>query len=228
MIHSYPQYLAFVRHGEYYQRADTPSACQAGALTPQGEQQAQAAALAIAEFAHAQQLTLENTVFTSQLLRAWQTGDVLSQHLQQQVPQDFDCKALDDLHERCVGAFANLTRAEIEQAVKADPRNAPMPDNWKSNSHYCLPALGAESLLDAGYRVLQRLQALLAYPSTRLTTVVGHGAAFRHAAYWMGVLPFDDIQRYSMHHGRPLFFKYHPDEGWQKIGGDWKIRETQP
>lgn len=227
MNHAYPQYLAFVRHGDYHQRADTPSACQAGALTPIGEAQAKAAAQEIAEFAHAQQFTLANTVFTSQLLRAWQTGSLLSQHLQQQVPQDFDCKALDDLHERCVGAFANLTRTEIEQAVKADPRNAPMPENWKSDSHYCLPTLGAESLLDAGYRILQQLQALLAYPSTYLTTVVGHGAAFRHAAYWMGVLDFDDIQRYSMHHGRPLFFKYHPEQGWQKIGGDWKIRERQ-
>lgn len=226
MIHAYPQYLAFVRHGDYHQRADTPSACQAGALTSLGEDQAKAAAQEIVQFAEDQQLNLANTVFTSQLLRAWQTGDLLSQQLTQQTQLNFDCQAVADLHERCVGAYANLTRAEIEQAVKSDPRNAPMPENWKSDSHYCLPALGAESLLDAGYRVLQQLQALLAYPSTYLTTVVGHGAAFRHAAYWMGVLDFDDIQRYSMYHGRPIFLKYHPDMGWQKMGGDWKIRKT--
>lgn len=226
MKNNYPQFLAFVRHGDYVQRANTPSACQAGWLTAEGEQQAKMAALEIAQFAQDQQLTLANTVFSSHLLRAWQTGTLLSQQLQQQFAQNFDCKTVDDLHERCVGAFANLTRAEIEQAVQADPRNAPMPTNWKSDSHYCLPAIGAESLLDAGYRVLHIIQSLLAYPSTRLTTVVGHGAAFRHAAYWMGVLQFDDIQCFSMHHGRPLFFRYHPSEGWQKVAGDWKIRET--
>jgi len=224
MTHTYPQFLAFIRHGDYHQRADTPSACQAGALTLEGRQQAEAAAVEISRFAQDQQLSLNQTIFTSQLLRAWQTGSLLSQQLHQQTRQNFNCQAVDDLHERCVGAFANLTRAEIEQAVKTDPRSAPMPENWKSDSHYCLPTIGAESLLDAGNRVLQRLQALLAYPSSRLTTVVGHGAAFRHAAYWMGVLSFDEIQRYSMYHGRPLFFKYLPDEGWQKIGGDWKIR----
>jgi hypothetical protein len=53
---------------------------------------------------------------------------------------------------------------------------------------------------------------------------VGHGAAFRHAAYHLGALRFEQIAGLSMYHGRPLFFEQGLDGRWSKLAGDWKIR----
>ena len=57
-----------------------------------------------------------------------------------------------------------------------------------------------------------------------LKVFVGHGAAFRHAAHILGVLNFDDIAKFSMHHAKPIYIEL-IDDKWVHIGGDWKQRD---
>ena len=59
-----------------------------------------------------------------------------------------------------------------------------------------------------------------------LKLFVGHGAAFRHAAYRLGVLRFEDITRLSMYHARPVYLELLTDGGWQQVAGDWKVRQS--
>ena len=55
---------------------------------------------------------------------------------------------------------------------------------------------------------------------------VGHGAAFRHAAYKLGILQFEQLAQFSMFHARPVLIEYLDDDSWRHIGGDWKIRSA--
>jgi len=112
--------------------------------------------------------------------------------------------------------------------IHDDPRYPELPQNWKSNSEYRLPLQGAESLLEAGKRVAEHLNRRLSeIPDDgvdRLKLFVGHGAAFRHAAFHLGLMEYDDIARLSMFHGRPVFVELLQDGRWSHITGDWKVR----
>jgi 2,3-bisphosphoglycerate-dependent phosphoglycerate mutase len=92
-----------------------------------------------------------------------------------------------------------------------------------------LPLPGAESLLQAGERVAGHLsESMAALPPDdhdRVKVFVGHGAAFRHAAYHLGVLAFEQLRQLSMFHCQPLMLEYLPDGSWRHVGGDWKVRE---
>jgi 2,3-bisphosphoglycerate-dependent phosphoglycerate mutase len=83
--------------------------------------------------------------------------------------------------------------------------------------------------MDAGERVAghleRRLMALQGDVNTDTVKLfVGHGAAFRHAAYHLGLMAFDQIAALSMYHCRPVFIERHPDGTWQHLTGDWKVR----
>lgn len=214
---------ALIRHGDYQQRPDTPSAHQPFPLTPLGEQQAHQAGLDIAAYATEHALTLHPIIDCSSLLRAWQTARLLADALPGTAP--YSLHSTMALAERSVGIAANLTIAEIESLLAQDPRCDAPPDNWKSNSHYCLPLPGAESLMTAGERVARHLQQRTAEPvaTDTLKVFVGHGAALRHAAFHLGVLTEPQIPRLSMFHARPVYLEKTAD-GWQHIAGDWKQR----
>ena len=96
------------------------------------------------------------------------------------------------------------------------------------NSHYRLPLQGAESLLEAGERVAAYLeQCMAALPRDNNDSVkvfVGHGAAFRHAAYHLGLLGLEQVGQLSMHHCRPITIEYLDGGQWRHIGGEWKLR----
>ena len=174
--------VALIRHGDYQQRPDTPSAHQPFPLSPLGEQQARQAGVEIAEFAADLGLTLCPSLDCSSLLRAWQTAHILADSLPGNT--DYTLHSTMALAERSVGIAANLTTADIESLLAQDPRCDTPPENWKSNSHYCLPLPGAESLMTAGQRVAQHLRQRTAEPvaTDTLKVFVGHGAALRHAA----------------------------------------------
>lgn len=216
---------ALIRHGDYHQQADTPSAHQPHPLNATGRQQAAAAADWIKQWLAQQPGELVSEFDSSSLLRAWQTADIVRQHL-----ADTSCSVniFDALAERSVGSLANLSLPQIEKVIEADPRFAPLPENWKSDSHFCLPTQGAESLLDAGKRVAQHIRQqmhLLPNKTTpQLKLFFGHGAAFRHAAYHLGVLPFERIKQLSMYHAKPVLLAHEGNEHWQHIGGNWKER----
>jgi len=222
---------AIIRHGDYRQRPDTPSAHQPFPLTAKGEAQAIQAAGTLRQTINQHGWTLDSEVDSSQLLRAWQTARLISDELADLFPKPAQLKCFDALAERGVGSAANLNIDEIEAIIREDPRFPELPDNWKSNSHFCLPLQGAESLIDAGARVASHMQQQMEAQAKQANTdtlklFVGHGAAFRHAAHHLGLLAFEQIAQLSMYHAQPIYLEYLTDKRWQHIGGDWKQRNT--
>ena len=137
--------------------------------------------------------------------------------------------SFDALAERSVGSAANLSVDKITELIHQDPRYPDPPPDWKANSHYRLPLQGAESLLEAGERVASHLVARMnalrgEIKSDSLKLFVGHGAAFRHAAFQLGVLQFEQIAELSMYHSRPVYLEYLYNRSWRHVQGEWKIR----
>lgn len=221
---------ALVRHGAYQQLADTPSAHQPFPLVAEGAQQAVDGARLLRKHLSAQHLALCPQVDSSRLLRAWQTAQLMLEPLRGLFPEAPGIESFDALAERCVGSLANLSIAQIEAIVQDDPRYPPLPPNWKSDSRFRLPLQGAESLLEAGERVAGHLRTRMAALAgtvsvDTLKLFVGHGAAFRHAAYHLGVLEYQDLARLSMHHAQAVLLEYRPEGSWRHVGGDWKVRQ---
>jgi broad specificity phosphatase PhoE len=221
---------ALIRHGDYVQLPNTPSAHQPFPLNPAGEQQAREAAALLRDVCARNGWQLESCIDSSRMLRAWQTARIIAFELADMVPSGLTVTSFDALAERCVGSAANLSVAQIEDIIHRDPRFPDLPAGWKSDSHYCLPLQGAESLVDAGERVAAHLrQRTAGLSQTRdtqcLKLFVGHGAAMRHAAWHLGVLGFEQVAQLSMYHGRPVFIECLPDGSWQHVGGDWKVRQ---
>lgn len=206
-----------VRHGDYHQLEDTPSAHQPFPLNKNGYEQAVFGAARIAELVQSQDWTLNEDIHSSNLLRGWQTAHIIQEELGLKSVSGFDVLA-----ERGLGSAANLTITQIENVLKSDHRFETPPPNWKSNSHYRLPLQGAESLMDAGRRVAQHISGI-----NGVQLIIGHGAAFRHAAHVLGVLSFDDIAKLSMYHVHPVVIQEQQDGTWKKIAGDWKVREPK-
>ena len=221
---------ALVRHGAYNQLPDTPSAHQPFPLTREGEQQAVAAAETLHATIHRNGWALEPVIDSSRMLRAWQTATIFADTLADLSSAEIRVESLDSLAERSVGCAANLSISQIETILLDDPRLSAPPKGWKADSHYCLPLQGAESLLEAGRRVRVHVSGAMGVLSAggrdRLKIFVGHGAAFRHAAYHMGVLAFEQLSQLSMFHSQPVLLEYLPDGQWRHIGGDWKVRES--
>ena len=219
---------ALVRHGEYHQRAHIPSALQPYPLNARGFVQAGEAAAALIAEAAQNQWDICNRIDSSTLLRAWQTAERYRLAIQGHFNKPAHLASFNALCERSVGSAANLTLAEIQKIISDDPRFADLPEDWKSNSHFCLPLAGAESLMMAGQRVAEHIsmsmQDCINAECDTLKVFVGHGAAFRHAAHILDVLNFDDIAKFSMHHAKPIYIEL-IDDKWVHIGGDWKLRD---
>lgn len=217
---------ALIRHADYQQRPDTPSAHQPYALTNAGEEQAAHAATVVSALADDEQWTIDAVIDSSHMLRAWQTARIMASQLDgvEQV------ESFEALAERSVGAVANLTMAEIAALVADDPRYANLPDNWKSDSEFRLPFQGAESLLQAGTRVADHLRKRMQELADTVThdtlkLFIAHGASIRHAALELGVLSRDQVAALSMFHAQPIYLEY-IDGSWIHNGGEWKVRRT--
>ncbi len=223
---------AFIRHGEYHQLTNTPSALQPFALTEKGKQQAQRAAELLVNQSRQAEWKIYPVIDCSSLLRAWQTAHEIKTIFEQENVHCCVIESFADLCERSVGSVANLNIDQIEAILNNDPRFATAPEHWKSNSHYCLPFPGAESLMDAGLRVAQHLTNRLINLKRQIETdtlmvFVGHGASFRHAAYHLGILKFDQIAQLSMYHAQPIYLELQADTSLKHIAGKWKIRKPQ-
>ncbi len=220
---------ALIRHGDYAQLADTPSAHQPFALVAKGRQQARTGADELHAIACAEGWSLDTVIDSSSLLRAWQTARLINDHLTALGLPSAEVESFDALTERGLGSAANLTLQQISAVIRDDPRFPQPPPNWKATSDYRLPLPGAESLLEAGERVAAhisaRMQTLRGGTETSIVKLfVGHGAAFRHAAYQLGVLQFEQIAQLSMHHARPVLLEYLADGSWCHLRGEWKVR----
>jgi 2,3-bisphosphoglycerate-dependent phosphoglycerate mutase len=225
---TYRRIAAFIRHADYQQLTDTPSALQPFALTQKGIAQSQRAVEEMKVFLHKNNWQLDATMNTSSLLRAWQTAQLFSEVLQDVATETMRIQCFDALTERSVGSAANLTINQIEQIIKDDPRFDALKPNWKSDSHFKLPFIGAESLLEAGQRVathlIEQMSKMPLNATNQVKLFFGHGAAFRHAAYLLGVIDFEQIAALSMYHASPIYLEYAEDGKWCHIGGDWKVR----
>lgn len=186
--------------------------------------QARACGDALAEMAAKQGLEIAPVIQSSKQLRAWQTASEIADRLKMLGHEITGISENSALAERGLGAAANLTVAEIEAVLRADPRHPMPPAGWKSDSAYCLPLEGAESLMQAGIRVADHLCEMAQSGSGRLTIAVGHGASFRHACHHLGLLSRDEIARLSMFHARPLLLCYTADGKWSHLAGAWKVR----
>jgi 2,3-bisphosphoglycerate-dependent phosphoglycerate mutase len=220
---------ALVRHGDYDQLPDTPSAHQPFPLVPRGEEQARAAAQILRDMLRRHKWQLLPEIDSSMLLRAWQTANIIADQLAGTVVTEPHVASFEALAERGLGSAANLSMAQISHVIHQDPRFPDLPSDWKADSHYRLPLQGAESLLEAGERVAthlrQRMAALgTADSSDRLKIFVGHGAALRHAAYHLGVLNMGEIAKLSMYHGQPVILEFLSGGQWRHVDGDWKLR----
>jgi len=145
-------------------------------------------------------------------------------------------ESYEQLAERCLGSAANLTVEQIESVVAADPRYDPLPAEWKSDSYFRIPLQGAESLLQAGERVMQHVtdradKLAKELPADTLKIFVGHGAAFRHAAVHMGLMTTEKAVALSMYHCTPLYFErlneQQDNKKWRHIAGEWKVRKAK-
>lgn len=222
---------ALIRHGDYRQLPGTPSAHQPFPLTSDGEAQARQAAVALRDAVDSNGWTLSPSVDSSQLLRAWQTAQIITDELTDIFREPPKVTGFDELAERGLGSANNLTINQIEAVIREDPRFPELPSDWKSNSHFRLPLQGAESLMESGERVAahldQRMAALAKISENdTLQLFIGHGAAFRHAAYRLGVLDFEQIAQLSMYHAQPVYLEYLSAGSWQHVDGQWKVRRT--
>lgn len=221
--------MTLIRHGDYHQPEAVPSALLPYALTREGEQQARVASEPVLDFSKRHGLDCLDTIDCSLQLRAWQTANLLAESMTSHLNQPFQIEEFPALSERSVGAMANLSVIEIEKIISLDPRMSNPPRCWKSNSEYRLPFQGAESLMEAGKRVADHIEALAdTHVATTdrgsLKIVVGHGASIRHAALHLGLLSLDNVSKVSMHHARPIFITKKDGE-WRLLAGDWKLRE---
>ena len=219
---------ALIRHGDYQQLANTPSAHQPFPLNRKGENQARQGAQLLIDTVVRNHWVPLPSIDSSRMLRAWQTAVIFAERLAELVTSTPSVESHDALAERGVGCLANLTLAQIESVLQQDPRVSSPPADWKADSHYRLPLQGAESLMEAGERVAGHLERTMAsLPATDQDTVkifVGHGAAFRHAACHLGVLQFRQLRQLSMHHCRPVLLEYLSGGNWRHLEGEWKIR----
>ncbi|MER2491010.1 histidine phosphatase family protein [Catenovulum sediminis] len=220
-------YIALIRHAQYHQRANTPSAFQPYPLTEAGEKQSRQCALALNDFCQ-QHHSAITQIHSSTLLRAWQTAQLCMNSLAPQFNSANKIIESDALCERSVGSLANLTINEIEDIIKKDPRlQSPIP-HWKSDSYYRLPYPGAESLIQAGERVAQYIKQQINSQSTmqknQLILFFAHGASLRHAAYQLGILKFEQIKQLSMFHAQPVIFHLNDSAPLLPVYGDWKVR----
>lgn len=219
--------VALIRHGEYHQLANTPSALQPYPLTAAGEAEVNAQAQRFGHWLASSGYRLSTEVHCSTSLRAWQTADLYARTLAQLADAPPRLTSAQALCERSLGAVANLSVSEIERIVALDPRFQSLPPGWKSDSRFKLPFEGAESLLDAGQRVADYLAPLMTVSDRGLRLIVGHGASIRHACYHLGILAFDDVARVSMHYGHPIVLERQGGR-WTRLYGNWKHRPKAP
>jgi len=211
-----------LRHGDYHQLVDTPSAHQPFGLNHRGREQAGEAVGRIMQMIDRQGWTLHTEVHSSSLLRAWETAQIVVDGLAA-------CQRIvetDRLTERCVGSGANLNLTQIADALLQDPRRDPLPSGWKSDSHFRLPFVGAESLMESGQRVASYLTETMTgvVESNQAVLFFGHGASLRHAAHHLGILPFERIAELSMYHALPVALSVSSDGRWRHVAGEWKNR----
>lgn len=223
--------VAFVRHGQYAQPPNVPSAHLPHPLVAEGRGQSVAGCDTLWAEARAHRWQLCPVIDASPLLRAWETATLFAESLRERGATGTTVETFDALTERSLGAAANLTLDEIAAVIDRDPRHAALPPGWKRTTDFRLPFVGAESLRDAGDRVAahvrQRAETTACPPGDGLfvKVIVGHGGSLRHAAAQLGMLDPPSVHRLSMFHAAPIVHAYQQGQ-WRHVFGAWKQRSA--
>jgi 2,3-bisphosphoglycerate-dependent phosphoglycerate mutase len=216
-----------VRHGHFDRPENTASAHRLLPLSDLGRDQARNAADPILSFCVEHALELDPIIEASQLLRAWQTAEVLRATLSERTGRPFRVEERDEIIERGLGSCANLRFDEIEAVLASDPRLGPLPDGWRRIPEFRLPVQGAESLMQAGARTAMRIATSIESipdedPRDLLRLFVAHSGCLRHAAVSLGALEMRAVSGLSMDFGQTVLIEKMPDGSWVQVAGQWK------
>ena len=220
---------AFIRHGHFDRPEGVASAHSLYPLSQRGRDQARKVADLILATSEEMGLELGPRIESSQLLRAWQTANLIAESLTARTDKRFHVVQRDELIERGLGSCANMSFDEIRATLAADPRLRPLPEGWRRLPEFRLPVQGAESLMQAGARtatqVVTSLNSIPAEdPRDWMRLFVAHSGCLRHATVQLGALDVRMVAGLSMDFAQVVFIEKLPSGDWVQIAGQFRKR----
>lgn len=223
------RFAAFVRHGHFARPEGVASAHSLFPLSEEGREQARHASEPILEFCDELGIELDPRIEASQLLRAWETANLIAESLTTRTGQRFHVLQRDELVERGIGSCANMTFDAIGEMLASDPRLPELPEGWRRMPEFRLPVQGAESLMQAGARTATRVATSLCSipdedPRDLMRLFVAHSGCLRHAAVQLGALDVRVVPGLSMDFTQAVFLEKIPNGDWVHVAGQFKKR----
>lgn len=223
------RFAAFVRHGHFARPEGVASAHSLFPLSEEGREQARHASGPILEFCEDLGIELDPRIEASQLLRAWETANLIAESLTTRTGQRFHVLQRDELVERGIGSCANMTFDAIREMLTSDPRLGVLPEGWRRMPEFRLPVQGAESLMQAGARTATRVATSLGSipdedPRDLMRLFVAHSGCLRHAAVQLGALDVRVVSGLSMDFTQAVFLEKLPNGDWVNVAGQFKKR----
>ena len=220
---------AFVRHGHFDRPEGVASAHSLFPLSELGREQARGAADPILESCEELGLELDPRIEASQLLRAWETANLIAETLAKRTGQRFYVVQRNELIERGLGSCANMTFDRISTMLAADPRLGSLPEGWRRMPEFRLPVQGAESLMEAGARTATRVATSIdSIPEVDsrdlMRLFVAHSGCLRHAAVQLGAIDVRVVAGLSMDFAQSVYVEKLPTGDWVHIAGQFKKR----
>ena len=220
---------AFVRHGHFERPEGVASAHSLFPLSERGREQARNAADPILEFCEEMSLELDPRIEASQLLRAWETANLIAESLKKRTGKRFHVMQRDELVERGLGSCANMPFDEIRAMLATDPRLGVLPEGWRRMPEFRLPVQGAESLMQAGARTATRVATSFDSipaedPRDLMRLFVAHSGCLRHAAVQLGALDVRVVPGLSMDFAQSVFVEKLGNGDWIHVAGQFKKR----
>ena len=218
---------AFVRHGHFERPEGVASAHSLFPLSERGRDEARNAADPILELCEEMSLELDPRIEASQLLRAWETANLIAESLETRTGKRFHVLQRDELVERGLGSCANMPFDEIRAMLAADPRLGVLPEGWRRMPEFRLPVQGSESLMQAGARTATRVATSLDSipaedPRDLMRLFVAHSGCLRHAAVQLGALDVRVVPGLSMDFAQSVFVEKLRNGDWIHIAGQFK------
>jgi 2,3-bisphosphoglycerate-dependent phosphoglycerate mutase len=216
-----------IRHGHFDRPDDVASAHSLFPLSEHGRDQARHAADPILEFCDELGLELDPRIEASQLLRAWETANLIATSLATRTGKRFHVLQRDELVERSLGSCANMTFDSIRAMLAEDPRLGLLPDGWRRMPEFRLPVQGAESLMQAGARTATRIATSLDSipaedPRDLMRLFVAHSGCLRHAVVQLGALDVRVVSGLSMGFTQAALLEKLPNGDWVHIAGQFR------
>lgn len=220
---------ALIRHGHFDRPDDVASAHSLSPLSATGRNQARSAAIPILECCEELGLEIDLRIEASQLLRAWETANLIAEALAERTGRRLHVVARNELIERGLGSCANMTFEAIRERLGEDPRLVPLPEGWRRMPEFRLPVQGAESLMQAGARAAARVATsldLIPAEDSRdvMRLFVGHSGCLRHATVQLGALDVRVVAGLSMDFCQSVFVEKLPNGDWVQLAGQFRKR----